>query len=110
MRTFIKFNDRISELVKDDLTVNGDWYELKSYYNIEGKLKELENKDEKYVIKSIQYLKVKEPRLYTFVSVLKLLEDTNCGHCDAPWLTNETFDDLVAIVKEYLEDEYNNKH
>ena len=105
MRQFIKFEDRKSELVKDDLAVDYDWYELKSFYNPERKFKELDNRGEKYVIKSIQYLKVKEPRLYAFVSVLKLLENTNCGHCDAPWLSNEIFDDLVAIVKEYIEDE-----
>ena len=103
MRTFIGFEDKTVELVRDELAVNGDWYEFESHYNLEAKLKELEKKGEPYVIKSIQYLKVMEPKMYGMVSVLNLLEHTNCGHCNAPWISEEIFDDLVTYIKEYTE-------
>ena len=55
MKTFIKFDDKIVELVKDELAVEGDWYELESHYNLERKLAELDHKKEKicYKINSI---------------------------------------------------------
>ena len=37
----------------------------------------------------------------TKIKLLHALRKTNCGHCDAPWMNPETFDEIVHIVSMY---------
>ena len=100
MTTIIKINTDQFVILKND----GYGYELESVHNLQDTVKELEKQGKDHQIIALKYLKLNDLRLYTIIKTLILLRGTNCGCCHAPWLRSDIFNDLVAIIREYIED------
>ena len=76
-------------------------YTLGHIYDLGLEIKRLSKSGKNYVIRTEEDLRVSDHKLYVISKVLELLEATNCGCCNAPFLHEDTFESLVKQFRYY---------
>ena len=76
-------------------------YTLGHVYDLEMHIRLLRNKGKKYLIRTEKQLRTSDHKFYVISKVLELLESTNCGCCDSPWITESTFDAIAEQFRKY---------
>ena len=76
-------------------------YTLGHIYDLGLEIKRLSKSKKQYVIRTEEDLRVSDHKMYAIAKVLELLEATNCGCCNAPFLREDTFEALVKQFRYY---------
>ena len=94
-KLFIKIEDNWHELI------DGFHYELQRVENIDQRILELKRQKKEYEVTSAGSLKITDLQTAGIINLLLILKGTNCGCCNSPWLTKDTFDKIIEFARNY---------
>ena len=69
--------------------------------NIDQRILELKRQKKEYEVTTLGSLKTTDLQTYGIVKLLLILKATNCGCCNSPWLTKQTFNEIMKLARNY---------
>ena len=104
-----KHNEYVDDTVYEYVTDEDGYSDLRKVYKHEKLFDELKQKKENYLIiphKELGKFGVEWECSIKDLAKIRLLfalGGTNCGHCGAPWINDESFNQICTIYEDYLD-------
>ena len=101
MVTIIKEDEH--EYVTLEENSHGWGYQLKPVVSLRWTIKELNRLSVDHQIMTDKELRKTDRYMYSMYQVLKILQQTNDGNMGSPWMTKETFNELLYEFQAFTE-------